>query len=296
MGCLRSRSIPADIVYLNGQFVPKADAKVSVDERGFMFGDGVYEVTRVINGRFFEWPRHAARLTRSLAELKFHFPTSMDELLKLQTTLLEKNGLMQGEAYVYVQVTRGVAPRAHQFPPSSVPCGLYMYAAGLGSMADMHAKGVGVITVPEIRWARCDIKSLNLIPATQAKQQAVEAGCYEALFVRDDGFITEAAHSNVFFVMDNCLYTHPSNNRILPGITRAVVLEIARDLQIKVKEEAVPLKSLPKFDECFITSTNADVLPVVTIDGKKIGSGAPGAMTKRLYEVLAARLVHGKPQ
>lgn len=279
------------ILYLNGEFLPKDQARISVDDRGFVFGDGVYEVTRALNGRLFEWGRHAFRLQKSLREMRLQPKLSMEELEKLCLELLLRNGLTKGEASVYLQITRGTAPRAHQFPPEGTGCTIYISAAGVDTapIAEKRAKGVGVITTPDIRWSRCDIKTVNLIPAILAKQAAVEAGCEEAVFVRD-GVITEGSSTNAFAVIDGYLRTYPSSNYILPGVTRAVVLDIARELDLKVSEAPVHVSDIPRFQEFFITGTVSDILPVVAIDGRTVGTGRPGPITLKLYEALALRL------
>jgi D-alanine transaminase len=282
------------ILYLNGEFLPKDQALVPVDDRGLVFGDGVYEVTRSVNGHLFEWPRHASRLQRSLKEMKLYTKLSTDEIEKLSLELLLRNKLTTGEAYVYLQVTRGVAPRTHQFPPEGTECTVFMSAAAvdMAPIDEKRAKGVGVITTPDIRWTRCDIKSVNLIPAVLAKQAAVEADCEEALFVRN-GVITEGSSTNAFAVIDGYLRTYPSSNYILPGVTRAVVLEIAREQGLKVSEAPLHMSDIPRFQEFFITGTISGILPVVAIDDAKIATGRPGPITLKLYEALAAR-IYGK--
>lgn len=283
--------MPATI-YLNGEFLPKEQARLPADERGFFFGDGAYEATRAVEGRLFEWPRHATRLSRSLKELRIDQPLSSDEIEKISIELLQKNELAAGEASIYLQITRGAAPRAHAFPPEGTKPTVFLSATRLKLPHEQREQGIALITTPDIRWLRCDIKSVNLIPAVMAKQAAVEAGATEALFVRG-GNITEGAHTNFFAVIVGKLRTHPAGNLILSGCTRDVVLELARELGIAVDETPIALEAAFGADECFITATTLDVMPAVSIDGRSIGNGRPGPVSRKLYEAFAARL-YGK--
>lgn len=279
----------SSVVYLNGEFLPRSEAKLSVDERGFFFGDGVYEVTRAIDGQLFESGRHMKRLARGLRELRLEPSTSLEEIESLSVELLKRNDITQGEGTVYLQITRGAAPRTHHFPPAGTPCTIFLSATRFTVPHDKRASGVAVVTYPDIRWSRCDIKTVNLLAAVMAKQSAVDHGVFEAIFVRESA-ITEGSHTNVFGVIDGELRTYPSSNLILPGITRDVVLELARELGMPVNETPFHTHHLASLQECFVTGTTTDVMPVVSIDGQTVGSGKPGKMTMALYDALAARL------
>lgn len=275
------------IVYLNGAFVDRADAKVSVDDRGFVFGDGVYEVTRSLNGVLLEGDRHLRRLERSLAGLDLSFSPS--ELPAISLRLLRDNGLARGEATVYWQITRGAAaPRTHWFPPVGTPVTVFAAASPFAALHEKRATGVSTILLPDQRWARCDLKTVNLLPNVIAKQKAVAAGVHEAILMRD-GVVMEGAATNFFGVIDGVIRTHPKSNYILPGITREVVLECAAELGMAVREEPMFVDDLPKMSESFLTGTTNDVMPVVTIDGRAVGDGKPGPIAGRLYSALIAR-------
>lgn len=276
-------------VYLNGQFLPRSEAKLSVDERGFFFGDGVYEVTRVVHGRLFEWPRHAARLARGLRELRIAGAPSMDELLEIHHRLIEENGVTKGQGTVYLEITRGAAPRTHAFPPAGTPPTVFLSAGPFNPPNEQRAAGVAAVTYPDYRWSRCDLKTVNLLPAVMAKQHAVDLGAFEALFVREAA-LTEGAHTNVFGVIDGVLRTYPNSNYVLPGVTRDVVVELAHELGIPVSETPIFVHEFARLEECFITGTTSDVMPIVALDGRPVGNGRPGAITMRLYEALAGRL------
>jgi len=278
------------LAYLNGQYVDRATAAVSVDDRGFLFGDGVYEVTRARGGRLFEGERHAARLRRSMADLGLALPqgVTVESLNDVAVKLLAENGLA-GEALVYFQVTRGVAPRTHQFPAAGTPATVYVSVGAFTPPDSYRTRGVTCVTYPDIRWLRCDLKVVNLLPNVLAKQEAVTKGAYEAIFVRD-GVVTEGASTNVFAVVDGEVRTHPKSNLILPGITRDVLVELARAEGIAVREEPMRLEDLQRAPELFLTSTMNDVMPIVSLDGRPVGDGRPGRVTNRLAEIFAAHL------
>lgn len=279
------------VVFLNGEVLQREEARVSVDDRGFLFGDGAYEVTRAVDGRLFEAERHRERLARTLRGLAID-ATTLDfaELDRVAVALLEENGLLEGEATVYVQVTRGTAvPRTHHFPPAGTPPTVYVSVARFTPPVALRERGARVITVPDIRWSRCDLKTVNLLPNALAKQQAVAAGADEALFVRD-GVLLEGAHTNMFAMLDGELRTAPRTNYILPGITRDVVLELALEERVPVREYALLLEELPRVSELFLTSTTSDVLPVVRVDDRQIGDGRPGPVARRLHDALLRRM------
>jgi len=279
-------------VYLNGEYVERSQAKVSIDDRGFLFGDGVYEVTRARGGRLFEGERHAARLERNLRELGLVLPagTTTATLNEAGERLLRENRLDVGDALIYFQVTRGVAPRVHQFPPAGTPATVYVSASAFVPPDAARARGVACTTYPDIRWARCDLKVVNLLPNVLAKQDAVSKGAYEAVFVREDGTVTEGASTNVFAVVDGELRTHPKSNRILPGITRDVLIEVAAAEGVAVREEPFDVGALRGASEAFLASTMNDVMPIVALDGQPIGTGRPGALTARLFDAFASHL------
>lgn len=287
----RAPASPAAVAYLDGEYLPRAEARVSADDRGFLFGDGGYEVTRAIDGRLFEAERHRVRLARTLGGLRIDFPDAeIAALDEVAMRLLTDNDLLQGEATVYVQVTRGAAlPRTHHFPPKGTRPTVYLAAQRFVPPAGLRERGASVITVPDIRWSRCDLKSVNLLPNAMAKQQAVEAGCDEALFVRD-GVVMEGAHTNVCFVLDGELRTAPLTNYILGGVTRDVVLALAAEAGIPVREYPLHREEVARASEAFLTSTTSDVLPVVRIDDAAVGDGTPGPVSRRLLELLQARM------
>lgn len=277
------------VVYLNGEFLPRSEARLSVDDRGFFFGDGVYEVTRSVDGKLFESGRHMKRLARGLRELRLEPTQSLDDIEALSLELLGHNDITSGEGTVYLQITRGAAPRTHHFPPAGTPCTVFLSAQRFTVPHDKRATGIAVITYPDIRWSRCDIKTVNLLAAVMAKQRAVDEGVFEALFVRESA-VTEGSHTNVFGVIDGELRTYPASNLILGGVTRDVVLELARELGLPVSETPFHIHHVKDLQECFLTGTTTDVMPVVQFDGAPVGTGKPGKMTMVLYEALAARL------
>jgi D-alanine transaminase len=284
----------SDIVYLNGAFLPRERATVSVDDRGFLFGDGVYEVIRVVGGAYIDAGRHLDRLHRGLAELGLpDHAAGGPDLLAIGAELLRRQPAgNEGEAVVYLQLTRGAAPRRHAFPAPGTPPTLFVSAWPFVPRREQMASGVAAITHPDLRWQRCDIKSVNLLPNVLANQRATEAGAYEAILVRD-GVVTEGTHSNVVAVVDGELRTHPNGPAILPGVTREAVLELARDAGLAVREQALTLAELVRAEEVFFTGTTTDVMPAVSIDGRKVRDGVPGPIARLLGERLTARMESG---
>lgn len=277
-------------VYLNGQFVPKERATISVEDRGFIFGDGIYEVVRVIDGRIFEWGAHAARMARGLAGIRIAFEQkAIDGLKDVCERLVRDNGLAEGEATVYMQVSRGAAPRTHHFPPAGTPPTVYAAASRFVVPREQRESGARAITFPDFRWLRCDLKTVNLLGAVLARQAAVEAGAYEAILLRD-GIVTEGAATNAFVVVDGVTRTHPLGNLILPGITRHVVVELMREHGIALVETPVTQAELLRATELFLCGTTTDVQPVISLDGKPVGSGTPGPIARRVQALLEARL------
>jgi D-alanine transaminase len=282
---------PRDIVYVNGSFVPRAEARVSVEDRGFVFGDGVYEVIRAINGRLFATRFHNARLERSLEGIRINLigEDSPARFVEIGKQLLRENKLQDGEATLYIQVTRGATTRAHYFPPPDITPTVYISVARFKPYRDFAETGASAISHPDLRWGRCDLKTLNLLPNVLASETAKERGAFEAMLVRD-GVVTEGAKTNFFGVVDGMLRTHPCDNHILPGITRAVLEDLARGLSIDLDETPISVAEIHKVTELFLTGTTTDVMPIVQLDERPVGSGRPGELTRRLQRVLAENL------
>lgn len=267
------------IILYNDQFLPREEGKVDIEDRGYQFGDGIYEAIRVYNGRFFLLDLHMKRLERSSKELRLTLPYGIDRLTRNLELLIEKNNINEGE--VYFQITRGDAPRNHIFPQSSTSV-LTGSAGNLKRKDIVRPEGIRASLQDDIRWLRCDIKTLNLLGNVLAKQKAHENGAEEAIFHRGD-IVTEGGSCNVFIVKGGRLITHPADHFILNGITRIHVLDIAERLGIPVEERTFTIDELLAADEAFITSTGVEVTPVVQVDDKFIGSGKPGSVTKRLF-------------
>jgi D-alanine transaminase len=273
-----------NIGYLNGNYLPKVEIKISPDDRGFLFADGVYEVVRWYQGDFFDMEGHLTRLKRSLREIKISWPEA-DIFPEISLQLINRNSLEDKPALVYIQVTRGAVPRAHAFPSPPVTPTVYAFAKEFDPAPEKVAAGIGVIMKKDIRWSRCDVKSVALLPNVLSIQEAVESGNGECIFVRD-GFITECSHSNVFFVFDNVLYTHPESENILSGISRKNIIRIAKNAGIEVREVAVSEKDIEKADEVFISNTSSEAGPVISVNGKKVGNGKPGPVTLKLRSLF----------
>jgi D-alanine transaminase len=282
------------VVYLNGEFLPRERATLSIDDRGFIFGDGIYEVTRVVNGRLFEAERHMRRLQYGLRGIGIDPRMTPEQIIDVHHRLIQENGLTTGEGTVYLQVTRGAAPRTHYFPPAATPPTVFMSTATFTPNREQRERGGTAVTYPDIRWSRCDLKTVNLLGAVLAKQHAVAAGSLEAVFIRD-GVITEGSHTNVFGVIDGELRTYPRSNYILPGITRDVVLELAVEQGITVRETPIFQQEIGRLRELFITGTTSDVTPIVQLDGRPIGTGEPGRITRTLAAALERRLYASTP-
>lgn len=273
-----------ELAYIEGQFVPLSEAKVSVTDRGFVFADGVYEVIAVYNGRAFRLEEHLARLATSALAIHLLLPVDDIELTKVIETGLDQSGFQ--EAQVYLQATRGAAPRSHAFP-SEVQSNLVVTFRPLHRIPDeIRQKGVSVITTEEIRWSRCDIKSIALLPNVLAKQKAVECGAFEAVWVTKEGVVYEGAASNIFVVRDGEVRTPPQGEKILSGITREVVLQCAQNLDLPVSETTLQIEELLQGEEVFLTSTTMEVMGVVDVDGQTIGNGTVGPITKQLNDAL----------
>ena len=280
-------------VYCNGEYVARERALIPAEDRGFVFGDGIYEGVRAIRGQLFEWDAHAARMVNGLAGLRIAFGAERVAALRdVCHRLVHANELTGGEAFLYLAVTRGAAPRTHYFPPAGTPPTVFVNATPFVPRRDLHQHGGAAITFEDMRWARCDWKTLNLLGSVLARQAAAEAGAYEAILLRD-GVVTEGAASIVFVVVDGVLRTHPLTRRILPGITRKVVMECAGELNLPVQEEAVTQAELLRAQEIFLCGTLTDVMPVVTLDGRPVAQGKPGPITATLRAAFEARLYAG---
>lgn len=268
-----------ELGYYNGKFVGLDEKVVPIDERGHQFGDGVYEVIRFYDGKPFMMKEHLERLIRSANDIKIQMSEGLQELNDLILEGVAKSQLK--ECSVYLQITRGIATRNHLFP--NVPVSIAMTIREAKPLsAELREKGVTSIILEDERWANCYIKSLNLLPNILAKQTAHDAGCYEAILVRN-GYVTEGTSSNVFIVKNGTIITTPLHKHILPGITRMAVKDIAEQLNIPFEEKYYSPEELLQADEIFVTSTTAEVLPVVKVDKTTIGSGTPGKITSSLY-------------
>lgn len=277
-------------VYLNGDYVAKERALISVEDRGFTFGDGIYEGVRAIRGRLFEWDAHAARMTRGLAGLRIG--VAADQVAALGAVcerLLRDNALLDGEAFLYLAITRGAAPRAHGFPPATTPPTVFVSATRFAVPRELRQRGGAAITHADLRWARCDWKTLNVLGSVLARQAAVEAGAFEAILVRD-GVVTEGAATTVFAVVDGVIRTHPAGHRILPAVTRDVVIAGAAERGLALRDEAVTEAELRGAQEIFLCGSTTDVTPIVTLDGAPVAAGTPGPITRALQAALEARL------
>lgn len=281
------------IVYVNGEYLPEEAATISVFDRGFLFADAVYEVTSVLEGRLVDNPGHLARLRRSLEALCIPMPLAEDEIEAVQRTLIERNRLQNG--IVYLQVTRGAADRDFPYPKKATPS-LVMFTQAR-PLVDVPAArtGIKVISVPDIRWARRDIKTVGLLAQVMAKQRALEAGVHDAWFVQD-GEVTEGSSNNAYIVnAAGNIVTRRLGNEILHGVTRSTVLDLSKQSNILVEERAFTLEEAYAAREAFVTSASIFVLPVVEIDGRRIGDGAPGPISRRLRELYIEAARAGAP-
>jgi D-alanine transaminase len=276
-------------VYLNGSFVPKAEALVSVDDRGFLLSDGVYEVVPFYEGVPFYLDRHLARLERSLAAIRIDF--DVGGLAEILQRLIDANGLGGEErSLAYLQITRGVAPRTHYFPERPVEPTVYAYVKAWSRPTDAAwSRGFTAITVPDQRWHRVDIKTIGLLPNALAFQAARDAGVDDCILVRD-GIAIEGAHQNFWGVFEGTAVTHPETNLILSGITRGVVLELARAHGIPCEERPILAEELARAEELFFTGTTGEVRPCVQVDGKAVGGGGVGPVTRALSDAFLAHV------
>ncbi len=271
-----------EIAYVNGEFLPLDRAMIHVEDRGFQFGDAVYEVVRTYAGKPFATEEHLARLFRSLDAIELRHRFAPGELKTLIAEAVQRAGF--SEAVVYIQITRGHAPRHRGFPSDAVPT-LVMTVRELVPLSrDVRENGLTVITLPDNRWARCDIKSVALLANILAYHAAKDAGAHDAIFVDADGAVTEATAGNVFVLGAGQLRTPPKSPKILAGVTREKILQAAGAIGLGVAEERLAKADLLKAEEVFLTSTTAEVVPVVSVDGKPVGTGRPGPVAQRIYE------------
>jgi len=270
------------LVYLNGEFVSSDNARISPFDRGFVFGDGVYEVIPVYGRRLFRFAQHMDRLENSLAGISLKNPLSRSEWTAICSRLIESNG--SDDQSIYFQVTRGPAPRDHAFPESPRAT-VFAYSTPLRYPdARQLAEGVPAITLPDIRWQRCDIKAIALLPNVMARQQATAAGAAEAILIRN-GLMTEGSASNVFAVIGGHLCTPPKGQFILPGVTRDLILELAHTHGIAVNERDIPEDEMRSADELMLSSSMKEILAITSLDGKPVGTGKPGPLQGRLYRI-----------
>jgi D-alanine transaminase len=282
----------SETVYFNGRYMTADEVRISPDDRGFLFADGVYEVIRTYRRRLFRLDQHLARLARSLRELRISYD-GLPGLGAVCGELLARNRLSSGEARFYIQITRGAAPRRHAFPPPGTPPTVYARVDGLEPETEQQRDGIRVVLASDNRWGRCDIKSVALLANVLALQRALDQGASEAVFVRD-GLVTEGTHSNVFAVVDGVVRTAPLSGTVLPGVTRDVVLEVCRRERVAVEEGPLSDEAFLAAPEAFVTGTTAEITPIVAVGEGRIGDGRPGPVTRRLQAGFRA-FVDGPP-
>lgn len=269
------------IVLSQNKFTQKDSLTYPFEERGLQFGDGIYEVIRIYHGSYYLLKEHVVRLFQSANAIKITLPFDEMELTNLLQDLLKKNQ-MNTDGKVYLQVTRGSAPRDHLFPMQTEP-NIYAYIQDLPRNIASLEKGVAVFTVPDVRWENCYIKSLNLLPNVLAKQEAHENGCFEAILHKDD-LVTEGSSSNIYMVKNGKIYTYPATKQILHGCVRMRVEEFSKELNIPFIEEGFTLEAITEADELFLTSSTTEITPIIKVDGNLINDGKPGPITRQLQQ------------
>lgn len=279
-----------DLAYVNGTIMPIESAMVPIEDRGYQFGDGVYEFVASYEKRLFMLEDHLDRLERSMRELAFDL-IARSEIKAAIVDLYRQSGYPR--AGIYIQITRGTAPRNHAITPHMSPQIIMTIRPVKEMPEEMRKKGATAITVQDLRWGRCDIKSIQLLANSLAKQKALDSGCDDAIFVADQGIVREGTSSNLFIVSGGKLTTHPLTNNILPGITRSVILNICKAADLDVEESFFKTEALYAADEVFLTGTVTEVLPLVGIDGKSIGDGNVGPISRRLYDLLRKQALAG---
>ncbi|PKR78326.1 D-amino-acid transaminase [Halalkalibacillus sediminis] len=269
------------IILKNNQLVQREEAIIDMEDRGFQFGDGVYEVIRIYEGKFFLMNEHLERLQYSLTETGIEFDIKKGKLAEQLEDLAEKNQIDDGA--IYIQITRGIAPRSHPYPTEAIPT-LMAYPIPISRPIKLQESGAKVILEEDVRWLRCDIKSLNLLGNVMAKQTAKEAEAFEAILYRNPEHVTEGSSTNVFIVKDGKVITHPANNFILNGITRRYIHHLSNQLGITFEEDVFSVDELLNADEVFLASTTSEVMPVTQIDDYTIGNGEPGSISRKLLD------------
>lgn len=274
-------------VLWNDQIVDREAVKIDIEDRGYQYGDGIYEVIRIYNGRCFMLGEHMTRLESSAQKIKLTLPYTISQLTENLKLLVKTEGITEGE--IYLQITRGIAsPRNHEFPSAGAVKGVVTAnVIPFERPLEMQHAGLTATVLPDERWLHCDIKSLSLLGNLLALDQAIEAGFDDALLQRD-GCFTEASASNLWFVIDGIVYTHPDGRLVLPGITKMKVLQLCQQLEIPYREEPVPVEVLNNAQECFLTNSVWEIVPIVNVDGKSVGNGTLGSITKRLQAAYIA--------
>lgn len=273
-------------IIVNSQIMERESFHVDIEDRGYQFGDGIYEVVRIYDGKFFTMDEHLARLERSANELKLPIPVTISDLKENAQKLIEIENIRDG--IIYIQVTRGTAPRVHSFP-ANISSTLVAYATPMSRPVKALSEGVATVLVEDIRWLRCDIKSINLLGNVLAKEAAREAGAFEAIQHRGN-IVTEGSSTNIWMIKNQIIYSHPVSNLILNGITRQLVIELAHELGFKVMEKEYTVEELLNADEVFLTSTTSEVMPIISIQGKKVGAGVPGSITTKLQDSFVNKI------
>ncbi|MBM7555559.1 D-amino-acid transaminase [Halanaerobacter jeridensis] len=276
----------SNIAYVNGEFVALEEATVSIEDRGFQFGDSIYEIIKLYNGKLFKLEDHIQRLFNSAHQIRLDLDYSKEELKELTQQVLEKNKNSERKEAggLYIQITRGAAPRSHSFSSDLEPTVIMYLLPAKKIESEIREEGVTAITMPEQRWQHCNIKTNNLLPNILTSHRAKKEGADEGIFVTEEGMVTEGTSSNVFIVNNDKILTHPADGEILPGITRELVLELAAD-KFNVQEKKFSLKELYQADEVFITSTPKEVLGVIEVDDKQIAQGEVGPITKEIHKL-----------
>jgi D-alanine transaminase len=269
------------IAYVNGRYVPHHTAVVPMEDRGYQFADGIYEVVMFYHRRFLDIPLHLARLKRSLEQMQIAMPMSEEALLLVMRGMVQRNPYLHGS--IYIQITRGVAKRAHLFPHNTPPSVTMSVMPLRAYPANAYTNGVKVISYPDERWGRCDVKSIALLPNVLARQAAYEAGASEVFLYTKDGMMTEGSLSTAFLVKDGTIITHPNDHAVLPSVRKQVIRDLCTQHGIPYVERAMPMAEVRTADEAFLASANSHVLPVTRLDDQPIGSGNVGAVATRLY-------------
>jgi len=271
-----------ELAYVNGEYLPIEDACISINDRGFLFGDSLYEVARLYDGRFFRLDEHLERMRRGATAIGLDVP--FDRLREAMLELARRSGLKQ--AFVYAQVTRGVAPRGHAIPAGLSPTMVATVRPMDPMPEELYRQGVRAVTRPDLRWGRRDIKATTLLPNILDKTDAQKLGCYDAIHYEEDGTVTEGSVCNVLGVFDGVLRTHPTGHRILSGISRDAVLECATELGIDVDETPFLVEDIPAAEELFFSDTYCELINIVEVDGRPVGNGTPGPVGERLREAF----------